>query len=435
MSKKRLTTALTLALALSAGCSDSGYDNMSLDHREDGVLSRLFSKVSAYFEERAEEPAPIAPQAEWTGPTLGEDPAIDELFDAMGLEEVEPSEGDVDLDGALVGVWEHFPDDDDPDDFYEEVCFFAKSPNQMPSEEALFYAEMYGFRASNGEVSDIHGKSIEQECVWCDEGNTGGDETRVIFYVNGIRTSSDKHCDNLQAIADMTGAVTIGVYNETEGLIKDVWQTAQDRFTVTLENALAKFGIDQTVKIHENKAATMLTNLIVQRIRAGKHVEVWAHSQGGAVTSLALSRAIRALEEEGSWPIMRDGEVDYEAVKIVTFGSAAPRWPSGAFPKGPSYTHYVHLRDATPSALGIGAWGGFLTHAKARAGENANVVFFDGDPAQLEELHPDDKIEVFTEIPPESASVDFLDLDATKYHSVEGCYLGMYEQQNGKWLK
>ena len=33
------------------------------------------------------------------------------------------------------------------------------------------------------------------ECVWCEEGNTGGDETRVIFYVNGIRATQDKHCN------------------------------------------------------------------------------------------------------------------------------------------------------------------------------------------------------------------------------------------------
>ena len=57
----------------------------------------------------------------------------------MGLEEVEPTEeGDMELDGALVGVWEHFPDENDPDDFYEEVCFFAKSPNQHAlAQEAL----------------------------------------------------------------------------------------------------------------------------------------------------------------------------------------------------------------------------------------------------------------------------------------------------------
>ena len=227
--------------------------------------------------------------------------------------------------------------------------------------------------------------------------------------------------------------MTIGVYNESDGAIQDVWQTAQDRFTVTLENALAKFGIDQTIKIHENKAANMLTNLVVQRIRAKKHVEIWAHSQGGAVTSLALHRAIRALEDEGAWPVMRDGEVDYGAIKVVTFGSAAPKWPNGDIPVGPQYTHYVHLRDATPSALGIGAWGDFTTLGKPRMGGDAKVVFFDGDPTEFEELHPDDKTEVFTEVSSDSASVEFLELNPTKYHGVEECYLNMWEQQNGAW--
>lgn len=435
MSTKRFATALTLTLALTAGCTDSGIDDATLNSREDGVLSRLFNKITSHFVERAEEPVEIAPHVPWTPPAPGDDPAVDELFDAMGLEEVEP-DGEVSLDGALVGIYEHFPDDDDPDDYYDEVCFFAKSPNQQPSEEALFYAEMYGFRPYTGVVSDINGSPIEQECVWCEEGNTGGDETRVIFYVNGIKNTPDKHCDALQTIADTTGAVTIGVYNESDGAIKDVWQTGLDRFTVTVENALANFGIEQTVEIHENKAATMLTNLVVQRIRANKRVEIWAHSQGGAVTSLALHRALRALEDEGSWPVYDDGgDVDYQAIKVVTFGSAAPKWPFGDYPKGPSYTHYVHLRDATPSALGVGAWGNFATLGEKRAGEDAKMVFFDGDPEELEELHPDDKINVFETVDPKFANIEFLDLNPVKFHGVQECYLGMYKQQHGAWVK
>lgn len=437
MSTKRFATALSLTLALTAGCTDPTIDQDTLDSREDGVLGRLFGTLSSFFEEKAEEPAPIAPISEpWSPPEAGEDPAVDELFAALGLEEVDPGEGDMDLDGALVGIYEHFPDDDDPDDFYDEVCFFAKSHDQMPSQEALFYAEMYGFRASNGQVSDIDGRAIDEECVWCEEGNVGGGETRVIFYVNGIKTDTDKHCDTLQSIADTTGAVTIGVFNESEGTVKDIWQTAGDRFTVTFENALAKFGIEQAIKVHENKSADMLMNLVIQRIRADKHVEIWAHSQGGAVTSLALHRALRQLESEGSWPVYNeDGEVDYAAIKVVTFGSAAPQWPFGGFPKGPSYTHYVHLRDATPSALGVGAWGGYATFGEKRAGADAKMVFFDGDPAVLEEMHPDDKTPVFDEIPLESANIGFLELEPKKYHDIETCYLGMFQQQHGTWYK
>ena len=386
--EKRHTTLLALVLALAA-CTDSGVGADGFDSREDGVLGRLFGKLSSYFVERAEEPAPVAPATPWSPPPAGEDPAVDELFDALGLEEVDPSTVDSSIDGALVGLYEHFPDENDPDDYYDEVCFFVKSQDDKPSLETLFWAEMYGFRATNGKVSDIDGNEIEQECVWCDEGNVGGGETRVIYYVNGIKTGSDKHCDTLQTIANKTGAVTVGVMNESEGMLKDVWQTAGDRFTVTFENALAAFGIEKTIQIHQNKAAVMLMNLIIQRIRVGKRVEIWAHSQGGAVTSLALHRALRVLEEEGSWPVLKeDGEVDYDAIEVVTFGSAAPKWPWGGFPKGPSYTHYVHLRDATPSALGVGAWGGFATIGAQRAGDDAQMVFFDGDPADVDEAHP-----------------------------------------------
>ncbi len=431
---KRFAPAITLTLALTAGCTDADIDQASLDSREDGVLGRLFGTLSSFFVEKADEPAPVAPATPWTAPEPGEDPAVDELFEALGLEEVEPSESEMDIDGALVGIYEHFPDDDDPDDFYDEVCFFAKAAEgALPSQEMLFFSEMYGFRSTNGEVSDIHGKPIEQECVWCDEGNVGGGETRVIYYVNGIRTTSDKHCNTLQSVADLTGAVTIGVYNESEGMVKDVWQTAGDRFTVSFENALAKLGLETTVKIHQNRAADTLMNLIIQRIRRGKHVEIWAHSQGGAVTSLALHRALRQLDKEGLWPAENeDGTIDHERIRVVTFGSAAPKWPFGGFPQGPTYTHFVHLRDATPSALGVGAWGGYTTIGAKRAGDDAKMVFFDGEPSVLE-LEDEPETPVFDEIAAEAANVGFLELSPTKYHDVESCYLPMYKQRNGAW--
>jgi hypothetical protein len=311
------------------------------------------------------------------------------------------------------------------------VCFFAKSPDNMPSEETLFWAEMFGFRASNGAVSDIAGQAIDMECVGCEEGNTGGGETRVIFYVNGIKTDAETHCDTLSAISDLTGAVTIGVLNETEGMVKDIWQTAWDRFTVQVENKLADWGIDKTVKIHENESAKLLTNVIVQRVRQGKHVEIWAHSQGGAVTSLALNRALRALSAEGLYPVMKDGQEYKDAIRVVTFGSAASQWPEGLWPRGPIYTHYVHLRDATPSALGVGAFGGYATVGKQRAGGDAKMVFFDGEPPDLWEGEEPQ----FSPVEASSADVGFFDLEPTMYHGVDGTYFSMYQQLHGSWLE
>lgn len=427
-SARSIWPVILTTLALTA-CTDQPVGYQDQNNTEDGgVLTRLFGKLTGAFNEKADLDDAVVPPTDWTPPTPGEDPAVDELFDLMGLEEVEPTEGNMDLDGALVGLHEHFPDDDDPDDFYEEVCFFAKSPTGTPTPEALFWAEMFGVRSTDGRVSDIHGGEIGMECVGCEEGNTEGGETRVIFFVNGIRVGWESHCDNLAQIANKTGAVVIGVYNSTEGAVKDIWQTAWDRFTVQVENTLAEWGIDKTVEMHDNKAATTLMNAVIQRVRQGKHVEVWAHSQGGAVTALALTRALRQLHAEGHYPVMRDGIEYPEAITIVTFGSAASQWPRGLWPDGPIYTHYVHVRDATPSALGVGAWGGYTTVGEPRAGGDAQMVFFDGEPPQGSTETPS-----FIPIDPDDADVGFLDLDPQKYHGSDEVYFEMYEQMNGAW--
>jgi len=187
--------------------------------------------------------------------------------------------------------------------------------------------------------------------------------------------------------------------------------------------------VNKTVEIHNNKAATTLMNAIVQRVRQGKHVEVWAHSQGGAVTALALHRALRTLNAEGLYPVMKDGEEYPEAIKVVTFASAASQWPRGLWPDGPIYTHYVHVRDATPNALGVGAWGGFTTFGEKRSGGDAQMVFFDGEPQENPSVDPPQ----FIHIDPDDADVGFLDLEPEKYHASNEVYFEMYEQVNGAW--
>jgi hypothetical protein len=426
-------TLITFPLAM--GCTEVP-DSQALEAREKGMLSRMFGNLAEFFGLKAAEDVPIAPVEPWTPPVGQGDPAVDELFEVMGLEEVQP-EADQNLDGALVGLYEHFPDDNDPDDFYDSVCFFARSPDMMPSQESLFWAEMYGLRAANGKVSDIDGNEIGQECVGCEEGNVDGGETRVIFFVNGIKTDWERHCSYLEAVANKTGGVVIGIYNATEGTVKDIWETAWDKFTLSVETSLTKFGIDKTIEVNQNSAAVVLTNVVMQRIRQGKHVEIWAHSQGGAVTALALHRALRELSKEGLYPVTRNGEEYPQAIRVVTFGSAASQWPEGLWPNGPIYEHYVHVRDATPSAIGVGAWGGFSKHHQTRAGGDAKMVFFDGEPTELDELNDDPFVDqqppLFEEIPAEDANVSFFDLKLQKYHNALTVYFEMYEQRHGAW--
>ena len=90
-----------LAMVLgTAACGGIEPGSQTLDTQEDGVLSRMFDNITSFFQSKAAEDVPIAPNEEWTPPEDFEDPAVDELFEVMGLEEVEPTEENMKLDGA-----------------------------------------------------------------------------------------------------------------------------------------------------------------------------------------------------------------------------------------------------------------------------------------------------------------------------------------------
>jgi hypothetical protein len=125
-----------------------------------------------------------------------------------------------------------------------------------------------------------------------------------------------------------------------------------------------------------------------------------AHSQGGAVTSLALYDANNTLR---AGPPNRPHSL--EGVKVSSFGAAAPSWV-----KGPNYTHYINVNDVTPMAFGLGD-----RPTPQKAG-NGRVVTFSGEPGgPFETKNPDKKILK----------------DATKYHGIDDqMYLKMYNQDH-----
>jgi hypothetical protein len=78
-----------------------------------------------------------------------------------------------------------------------------------------------------------------------------------------------------------------------QGFAGDIWQVTWDRFSVGVEEKLADFGLGQLSSGHDNRAVTTLANIIIHTARRGHPLTVWAHSQGGAITSLAFYRARR----------------------------------------------------------------------------------------------------------------------------------------------
>jgi hypothetical protein len=208
----------------------------------------------------------------------------------------------------------------------------------------------------------------------------GRKSNETLIFVNGINTTFDGHKGNLQAIANSTGQPVIGVYNATEGMAKDLLQSAGDKYD-----------------IGNNPAVKTLADTVYNELKAGRSPHIMAHSQGGLITSRALQDVQNRLKLE-------DGMTSEQAkklmnnVKVETFGSASSKYPDG-----PKYVHYVNNKDLVPGLFGLGkapkvpflarlaaylnpttsalmtAYDLFKFAAKPQihAGENSQTYFFD----------------------------------------------------------
>jgi hypothetical protein len=163
--------------------------------------------------------------------------------------------------------------------------------------------------------------------------------SETIVYVNGIGDNKDKQAHALQTIADTTGAKIIGVHNATEGMAADVIQCVKDK-------------LDKGT----NPAVDPLADTIYTELKAGRSVHLMGHSQGGLITSRALSHVENRLRLEDGLS-KADTEKLLSKVNVETFGAAA--W---SYPDGPKYVHYVNDKDLVPGLFGLGKHN-FLDHA------------------------------------------------------------------------
>jgi hypothetical protein len=243
-------------------------------------------------------------------------------------------------------------------------------------------------------------KAVSSKSACCKGKRAAGMPPRDIIYVNGISTNSQTHCETLNQIAAQTCGRVVGVYNATEGGARDAAQTGQDRRLIKA----ADTGKSVPTKDGRNPAVDTLSDQVSRELRAGRKPEIWAHSQGGAVTSLALYqvRSERAMATGSANPLA--------GVQVKSFGAAAPSWVDG-----PGYEHYVHVNDPVPSSFGLGHAGG---DDAANAGAGAKVIRFSGDPKSAAP---------FTT---EKPSLDWVPTDIGN-HSVDKSYLKMEKQRNG----
>lgn len=251
----------------------------------------------------------------------------------------------------------------------------------------------------SGALENARAQSVGSQSDCCKAKRAAGMPPRDIIYVNGINTDRAAHCFTLNAIAAQTCGRVVGVYNATEGMAKDAIQTGQDRRLVKA----AAGGKGVPTQDGRNPAVDTMARQVGEALRNGETPEVWAHSQGGAVSSLALFEAKQDRMIATGNPNPLDG------MTVKSFGSAAPRWTDG-----PAYEHYVHVNDATPATFGLGHSGG---KDAANAGAGARVIRFSGDPkgGPFEAENP---------------RVGWLPTP-TSNHGIEETYLKMEKQTNG----
>ena len=224
-------------------------------------------------------------------------------------------------------------------------------------------------------------------------GRNLSDRERVIVYVNGMAVTPEIQCESMRAIAAATGATVIGVHNATNGIAKDGLEVLAQRELVMQRRSggpLVHLGRSQ------NPAVSTVRRIVIgSAVNGVKPPEIWAHSQGGVIASLALYEARDVLSKQGK---------SIDEASVVTFASAAP-----FFPSGPRYEHYVHTEDAVPRYTGLGRLGWFDDE---KAGANARVIRFSGE-------------RFFPEKAPNAAAPDL------SHHDILEIYVPRYLREHG----
>jgi len=202
---------------------------------------------------------------------------------------------------------------------------------------------------------------------------------QTVVHVNGIWTTKQQAVDEAQAIADKTGNKVVVVYNATSGG-GDVVQAITDT---------------QLAQIVSNKATDTLTNVIYDKVKQDKPINVSGYSQGGIIVSNALRNVKNKLyQDDGGFlgnlfndkGAKRDEKLG--RISVETYGSAA-----GDFPDGPNYTHYINSADKVPVLFGLhGKWSADI--GLSHPGKDAKIIEFStpaSDPLDFLTPHLIDK--------------------------------------------
>jgi hypothetical protein len=172
----------------------------------------------------------------------------------------------------------------------------------------------------------------------------------LVVFINGVSTTKHGEGSGIQHIADATQTPTVGIYNATQGLWKDLEHAIDDRFN-----------------IGNNPACNTCASLIYNSIKQDKPLRLVGYSQGAIIVSRALMTAQDALEAQG----MTEAQVQaafHKYIAVETMAGAA-----SSYPDGPFYVHYINRNDPVQdfSEFNFG-----LKYPFTHPGKDAVNIFF-----------------------------------------------------------
>lgn len=158
---------------------------------------------------------------------------------------------------------------------------------------------------------------------------------RKVIFVNGMSNSGMDHAESALALSLVQMCPVIGVYNQTSGAVKDLWQCLTDKNQFQGLSSTAKENVDSRnsfwnwiVKGNRTPEQAMIDSLSRNPCQAklfkllrkpeNRLREIFAHSQGNLILSNVL-QGIAAVDG----PNALNGRV------VHTFGSPAVFYPSG----------------------------------------------------------------------------------------------------------
>lgn len=162
-----------------------------------------------------------------------------------------------------------------------------------------------------------------------------------VIYVNGMDNQPINHKTSALKLSELRSCPVVGVFNQSDGKVTDLWQCVTDKATLVSVQADGDFrkwevalekkfqeakskqrGLQKTdfvaKLIQGNRATLSLYHYFLQLGASLQATPIYCHSQGNLVTSNALTALALA-----------KGAAAIKGVSVNSFGSPCKFWPKG----------------------------------------------------------------------------------------------------------